>query len=75
MITLYKTQDEMNALEELIDEAQTRGMVYLDDFVNFIEPFISAEDLRHCIYEILRRKDKKRPTLSDTITIVREEGR
>ncbi len=65
----HKTKDEMNKLEELVEEAEKRGIVYLDDFINFIDPFISAENLRSCIYEILRRKDKKKPTLAEVVSL------
>ncbi len=56
-------------LKELVEEAENRGIVYLDDFVDFVTLYMSAENLRHCIYEILRKKDEKRPTLAEVISL------
>ena len=59
----------MNSLEELVEVAEKEGIIYLNDFVDFISLRILVENLKHRIYEILRKKDHDKPTLADSFIL------
>lgn len=64
----------MNELELIVDEAERRGLVSLDDIVDYA--ILHSPDLANVtrsivktkFYHILREKDRNKPSLADMVT-------
>ena len=67
----------MNDLELIIDEAEQKGLVSLDDIVDYAIlnlPDLAIIKMRSIIktkvYNILRKKDRSKPSLADMVKLV-----
>lgn len=66
----------MNELELLIEKAEREGLIYLNDIVDYVKNIgigiQSKSIIKTRIYNILKDKDKGRPSLADTISSIIE---
>lgn len=67
----------MNDLELIIDKAQKEGLIFLNDIVDYVilnlpelKIIKSKSIIKTRVYNILREKDKNKPSLADMIKVV-----
>ena len=67
----------MNDLELIIDKAQKEGLIFLNDIVDYailnlpdLKIIKSKSIIKTRVYNILREKDKNKPSLADMIKVI-----